>query len=95
MLTRALPAAVTTVLLVLAGAVLLHQPASTTAAGRITRAGAQEVCLRTAGHDVCLDRGHVDHLRLAGVRAGDCADVTWSGDLVVAASLRSVVPVSC
>ncbi|PRY16051.1 hypothetical protein [Kineococcus rhizosphaerae] len=95
MVRRALPVVVAAVLLAFAAVVLLRQPPATTAAGRVTEARPGRVCLRTAGHDVCLDSRHVEHLRVAGLHAGDCADVTWTGDLVVAESLVSVVAAPC
>ncbi|MEW1956402.1 hypothetical protein [Kineococcus sp. NPDC059986] len=86
-----LPVVVMVALVAFAGTVLLRQPATTTAAGRVTSARTDEVCLDAQGHDVCLDREHVEHLRVGAMRTGDCVDVTWAGDLVVAASLVSVV----
>ncbi|WP_328294468.1 hypothetical protein OG218_17315 [Kineococcus sp. NBC_00420] len=94
-LRRALPVVVTAALLALALAVLLRQPTPSTAPGTVTRAARTEVCLRTAGHDVCLDREHVDHLGLSGLRPGDCVAATWTGDLLVAESLVRVVRSAC
>ena len=94
-LRRLLPIAVMVALAALAVAVLARQPTRTTAAGTVTSAAAAEVCLQAGGHDVCLDREHVDHLQLAGVRPGDCLRVTWTGDLVVAESLVSVLATPC
>ncbi len=85
------PVLVMAALVAFAGTVLLRQPAPTTAAGTVTSARTDEVCLTTSGHDVCLDREHVEHLALAGLRPGDCVDVTRTSDLVVAESLVRVV----
>ncbi|MEZ0492450.1 hypothetical protein AB2L28_09405 [Kineococcus sp. TBRC 1896] len=89
---RVVPVLVMAVLVAVAGVVLLRQPAPTTARGTVTSAAPGEVCLTTSGHDVCLDREHVEHLALAGVRPGRCVDVTWTSDLVVAESLVRVTP---
>ena len=94
-LRRALPVVVTAALLALALAVLLRQPTPSTAPGTVTHAARTEVCLRTDGHDVCLDREHVEHLGLSALRPGDCVDATWTGDLVVAESLVRVVRSAC
>ena len=94
-LRRALPVVVTAALLALALAVLLHRPTPSTAPGTVTRAARTEVCLHTDAHDVCLDREHVEHLGLSGLRPGDCVDATWTGDLVVAESLVRVVRSAC
>ncbi|MEZ0165535.1 hypothetical protein AB2L27_12305 [Kineococcus sp. LSe6-4] len=89
------PVLVAVALAAFAGTVLLHQPPPTTAPGTVTGARPGEVCLHVqgpgAGHDVCLDRQHVEHLALAGTHPGDCVEVTWTSDLVVAGSLVRVV----
>lgn len=94
-LRRVLPVVIMAALVVLAGAVLLRQPAQSSAPGRITSVAAQEVCLDTGGHDVCLDPEHVEHLQVRGMSVGQCLDVTWAGDLVVAESLVRVLARPC
>lgn len=94
-LRRVLPVVVMAALVALAAAVLLRQPTPTTAVGTVTSAARTEVCLRTDGHDVCLDREHIDHLGLAALHTGDCVDATWTGDLVVAEALVRVVQKAC
>lgn len=89
-LRRVLPVLVMAGLIAFAGVVLLRQPELSTARGAVTSVGAQEVCLRENGRDVCLDAEHIDHLSLAGYAVGDCVDVTWAGTLVVAESLTRV-----
>lgn len=88
---RVVPVVVMAALVAFAGTVLLRQPAATTAVGTVTSVRTDEVCLNTAGHGVCLDREHIEHLALGGLRPGDCVDVTRTSDLVVAESLVHVV----
>ncbi len=72
-LGQVVPVLVMAALVAFAGTVLLRQPAPTTAAGTVTSARTDEVCLTTSGHDVCLDREHVEHLAWPG-----CAPATAS-----------------
>jgi len=56
----------------------------------------EAVCLDITGwQEVCLDRRHIAHLQLAGLRPGECAEVLFSGERPTPVSLQRVRPVAC
>lgn len=79
-----------------AGFILMRPVPVTTTTATVTSTAADAVCLDVAASGpLCLDREHIDHLDLGGLRAGGCVDVSYQGRLVVDESLTRVTSRSC
>ncbi|WP_460436720.1 hypothetical protein [Angustibacter speluncae] len=65
-------------LVVVAALVLTRPTPALRTSALVTSATASDVCVDAPEGSLCWDAEHVDHLRLGGVREGDCLEVVYA-----------------